>query len=156
MNIFRNPTEAQVRRLLAACQLPTSDLLPESFEHFLGCGAAQSPTGVVGVEIYGNVGLLRSLAVATDGRGVGCGKALVAEAERYAQSKGVTELYLLTTTAERFFERLGYSRSAREAAPEVIRRTNEFSSLCPSSAVLMTKRLPAEPGTQPTSASGHG
>jgi len=143
MNIFRNPPEAQVRSLLTECQLPTSDLSPKNLEHFFGCGTAQTPKGVVGLEIYGTVALLRSLAVATDCRGIGCGKALVAEAERYAQSKGVTELYLLTTTAADFFERLGYRRSARENAPEAIRQTKEFSGLCPSSAAVMAKALPA-------------
>ena len=143
MNIFRNPPEVQVRSLLTECQLPTSDLSPKNLEHFFGCGTAQTPKGVVGLEIYGTVALLRSLAVATDCRGIGCGKALVAEAERYAQSKGVTELYLLTTTAADFFERLGYRRSSRENAPRAIRQTKEFSGLCPSSSVLMGKALPA-------------
>ena len=141
MNIFRNPTEVQVRSLLAECQLPTSDLSPKNLEHFLGCGTVQTLKGVVGLEIYDTVALLRSLAVAADCRGIGCGKALVAEAERYAQSKGVTELYLLTTTAADFFERLGYRRSSRENAPQAIRQTEEFSCLCPSSSALMAKAL---------------
>lgn len=154
MNIFRNPAEPQVKTLLTECQLPTADLSPKSFEHFFGCGTADAPKGVVGLEIYGTTALLRSLAVATQCRGAGCGKALVAEAERYAQSKGVKELYLLTTTAERFFERLGYRRSIRETAPEAIRQTKEFSGLCPSSSAFMVKLLPANRGVQPTPASG--
>ena len=141
MNIFRNPTEVQVRSLLAECQLPTSDLSPKNLEHFLGCGTVQTLKGVVGLEIYDTVALLRSLAVAADCRGIGCGKALVAEAERYAQSKGVTELYLLTTTTADCFERLGYRRSSRENAPQAIRQTKEFSGLCPSSSALMAKAL---------------
>ena len=156
MNIFRRPSEPQVKSLLTESQLPTADLSAKNLEHFFGCGTAQTPKGVVGLEIYSTVALLRSLAVATDCRGIGCGKALVAEAERYAQSKGVTELYLLTTTAERFFERLGYSRSARDSAPEAIRQTKEFSCLCPSSSAFMAKVLPANPGVQPTPASGRG
>jgi len=150
MNIFRNPSEPQVKALLIESQLPTSDLSPKNLEHFFGCGTAQAPKGVVGLEIHGAVALLRSLTVAADCRGIGCGKALVAEAERYAQSKGVTELYLHTTTADQFFERLGYRRSVRENAPEAIRQTREFSGLCPSSSAFMTKVLPATPGVQPT------
>jgi amino-acid N-acetyltransferase len=154
MNIFRNPPESQVKSLLTESKLPMSDLSPNSLEHFFGCGAPQMPKGVVGLEIYGPAALLRSLAVATACRGIGCGKALVAEAERYAQSKGVSDLYLLTTTAERFFERLGYRRTVRESAPEAIRNTQEFSALCPSSSAFMTKKLPANPGVQATPASG--
>jgi amino-acid N-acetyltransferase len=156
MNIFRNPPEPQVRSLLTECQLPTTDLSPENLEHFFGCGTSQTPKGVVGLEIYGKAALLRSLAVATDCRGIGCGKALVAEVERYARSRGVAELYLLTMTAERFFERLGYRRSVREDAPEAIRQTKEFSCLCPLSSAFMTKVLAAEPGEQPTLENGHG
>lgn len=148
MDIFRNPAEPQVKALLTQCQLPTADLSPKNFEHFFGCGTAQMPKGVVGLEICGTTALLRSLAVATDSRGMGCGKALVAEAERYAQAKGVRELYLLTTTAEAFFEHLGYRRSNREAAPEAIRRTQEFSGLCPSSSAFMVKLLSANPAVE--------
>jgi len=66
----------------------------------------------------------------------------VAQAERFAQSRGVREIYLLTTTAQRFFERLGYARVPREAAPVAIQRTQEFSTLCPSGSAFMVKRLP--------------
>jgi amino-acid N-acetyltransferase len=153
MNLYRNPPESQVRHLLAESKLPMSDLSPEHLEHFFGCGPVQIPKGVVGLEIYDTVALLRSLAVAMDCRGIGCGKALVAEAESYAQSHGVTKLYLLTNTAERFFERLGYRRTDRENAPEAIVQTQEFSGLCPSNSALMVKALPANPVLQRTAAS---
>jgi amino-acid N-acetyltransferase len=143
MKTYRRPPREQVQHLLAASGLPTSDVTPEHIEHYLACGAADRPSGVVGVELHGEAALLRSLAVAAEHRGTGCGKALVAEAERYARSQGVNELYLLTTTAERFFERLGYRRAMRETAPEAIRGTQEFSALCPSTAAFMVKLLAA-------------
>jgi len=68
----------------------------------------------------------------------------VAQAELFAQSQGAREIYLLTTTAERFFERLGYGRVPREAAPVAIQRTQEFSTLCHSSSAFMVKQLPIE------------
>jgi amino-acid N-acetyltransferase len=150
MNIYRNPPEPQVKHLLAESQLPTSDLLPRHLEHFFACGPMEAPKGVVGLEIYDKVALLRSLAVAADSRGNGCGKALVAQAERYARSLGVAEIYLLTTTAAQFFERLGYKRTNRQGAPDAIRQTEEFSALCPSSSAFMVKTLRANPALQPT------
>jgi len=90
------------------------------------------------------VALLRSLAVNSKCRGRGCGTALVAQAELFAQSQGVREIYLLTTTAQRFFERLGYARVLREGAPGAIQRTQEFSTLCSSGSAFMVKRLPIE------------
>jgi amino-acid N-acetyltransferase len=145
MDIYRNPSESQVRYLLTASELPTSDLSPKHLEHFFACGPVETPKGVVGLEIYGKVALLRSLAVAEDSRGNGYGKALVAQAERYAYSHAVTEVYLLTTTAEEFFRQLGYRRTERASAPEAIRQTEEFSALCPSSSAFMVKLLPANP-----------
>jgi amino-acid N-acetyltransferase len=150
MNIYRSPSEPQVKHLLTESELPTSDLSPAHLEHFFACGPVEAPKGVVGLEVYDKVALLRSLAVSADSRGNGCGKALVAEAERYARSRGVTVIYLLTTTAAEFFERLGYKKTARESAPDAIRQTEEFSALCPSSSAFMVKILPANPALQPT------
>jgi amino-acid N-acetyltransferase len=79
--------------------------------------------------------LLRSLAVAAHHRGAGLGRKLVAAAEARTRSHGVQELCLLTTTAERFFEGLGYERTDREAAPASIRGTSEFTSPCPASGI---------------------
>jgi amino-acid N-acetyltransferase len=143
MNIFRNPLESHVRDLLAESNLPSSDLSSTHLQNFWGCGSVEALKGIIGLEIYGDVALLRSLAVAVDSRGHGYGKALVAQAERYAQSQGVSKIYLLTTTAEEFFDRLGYMKTNRDSAPVPIRQTQEFSSLCPSSSVFMVKVLPA-------------
>jgi amino-acid N-acetyltransferase len=96
---------------------------------------------VVGLELLGATALLRSLAVDAGARGEGSGTALVEAAEGHAIREGVETVYLLTTTAERFFERLGYVRVAREKAPPEIRRTREFSEMCSETAVLMMKDL---------------
>jgi amino-acid N-acetyltransferase len=141
MRVFPQPAEADVRRLLAAAQLPVADLSAAHLAHFFGCGPQDHPQGVGGVELHGSDALLRSLAVDETLRGRGCGKALVATLEHHAREQGARRIYLLTTTAARFFEGLGYRAVARDAAPERIRATPEFSTLCPASAVFMTKYL---------------
>jgi len=141
MQIFRHPPESQVRRLLAAAQLPLDDLTPRHLEHFFACGSAQAPLGVGGVELFEADALLRSLAIDEHARGQGCGRALVAALERHAHERGARRVYLLTTTAARFFEGLGYRVIAREEAPARIRATPEYSELCPSSAAFMVKDL---------------
>ncbi len=141
MQIFHSPFEARARALLTQCHLPTDDLDSHHFEHFLGCGSHEDIKGIVGLEIFGSVALLRSLAVSEEARGLGYGKALIAGIETYAKEKGVRELYLLTTTAEHFFVQLGYTQEKRNTAPEPIKRTKEFSDLCPDSAVFMVKKL---------------
>jgi len=145
MNVFPRPPASAVTGLLTEAGLPSSDLTAAHLQNFFGCGPTSAPDGIVGVELHESVALLRSLAVRASCRDRGCGTALVAQAERFARSQGAKEIYLLTTTAERFFERLGYARIQREAAPAAIRRTQEFSTLCSSSATLMIKRLPGKP-----------
>ena len=130
-----------MRRLVESAGLPTADLSQVDLSHFFGCGAVDRPHGVVGFELLGTEALLRSLAVEADSRGAGSGRALVAAAEEHARELGVTSIYLLTTTAAEFFERLGYVRADRETAPPAARRTREFGDLCPASAVFMAKQL---------------
>src|SRR6266481_4035664 len=93
------------------------------------------------MEIYGDVALLRSLAVAAPRRQIGLGTALVEHAEQEALRQGVSTVYLLTTTAESLFLRLDYARVPREQAPSAIRATREFSDMCPASAAFMMKQL---------------
>jgi amino-acid N-acetyltransferase len=139
--MIQRPVASAARQLLQQCQLPTSDLTDAHFEHFFAYGRDDALEGVVGLELYPPVALLRSLAVAASARGRGVGSTLLAEAERHARLREVDEIYLLTTTAERFFVRAGYARILRDAAPQAIRETQEFASLCPAGSAVMRKRL---------------
>jgi len=138
------PPKSTVVALLHSQGLPVSDITDEHLEHFFFIGSDGSPTGLVGVEMYGTEALLRSLVVAETARTQGIGSALVQHAEECASSRRVGTMYLLTTTAEKFFERLGYERFDRLQAPPSIERTREFASLCPASSAFMIKRLQPE------------
>jgi amino-acid N-acetyltransferase len=127
--------------LLAAAQLPTDDLTERHCEHFFFTGVDGAPDGLVGLELLGDVALLRSLAVAAGRRGSGAGSRLLSHAEAHARAQGVRRVYLLTTTAESFFARRGYRRADRASAPDAIRATREFSALCPASSAFMVKLL---------------
>ena len=150
MNIFRSPGRAEILALLEACGLPAADVGKLDTGLFFGCGDRHDPSGVIGLEIHGQLGLLRSLAVAGRARGGGCGTALVAALEEWAGHNGIATLYLLTNTAETFFARRGYRKRARATVPAAIRRTQEFASLCPGDAVVMSKDLAA--GRRPAGA----
>jgi amino-acid N-acetyltransferase len=139
INTEPNPTFRAAVALLAAVGLPSSDLTEPQLEHFLYSGPREAPTGLVGLELYDGVALLRSLAVTPDAQRSGLGSALLEQAEGYAYAHGVRSLYLLTTTAQRFFERRGYRLISREGCPAAIRSTSEFASLCPASSAVMTK-----------------
>ncbi len=139
--ICGRPLRSTAVALLQAQGLPISDITDEHLEHFFFIGSDGSPTGLVGVEMYGTEALLRSLVVAENARTRGVGSALVRHAEEYASSHRVDAMYLLTTTAEQFFERLGYESIDRSLAPPAIESTREFASLCPASSAFMTKQL---------------
>ena len=139
--ILQRPARASAVRLLEDARLPADDLTVELVEDFFCIGSRTSPVGLVGLEVRGEHALLRSLVVASGIRSRGAGTALVGSAERYARSRGVRELYLLTTTAEDFFARRGYVRIARADAPEAIRATREFAHICPASSAFMRKTL---------------
>ena len=142
MKIIRKPPEIAVKELLVSAQLPTDDLTSEHMENFFGAWEGSNLAGVVGIEIFGPVALLRSLAVIASKYRSGVGSELLIQVERYATKQGVRSLFLLTTTAETYFEKRGYARISREMAPDAIRNTMEFISLCPAGAVLMTKPAP--------------
>jgi amino-acid N-acetyltransferase len=127
--------------LLQAAGLPHSDITPAMLAHFLLASRDGSAIGVVGLEPYGPVGLLRSLAVAPSGRGVGLGAGLTRAIERHARACGVRTVYLLTTTAERFFARLGYRAVPREEVPPAIQATTEYRELCASTSACMARTL---------------
>src|SRR5689334_529359 len=111
MNFTIQPVQqpAQLAQLLAACNLPVSDIDTSSSQQFFAHCGGEEVLGVVGLELYPPVALLRSLAVAPACRGGGLGQALVVFAEQQAAAQGITSLYLLTTTAAPFFATLGYA-----------------------------------------------
>jgi len=139
--ISTRPSLKVASALLASAELPTEDLTDEHCRHFFFLGDPESPTGLVGLELLGDIALLRSLVVTPGERRSGAGSALVEHAEEHARSRGVRSLYLLTTTAEAFFAKRGYARAVRDTAPAAIRATREFAGICPASSAFMCKQL---------------
>ena len=134
---------ANVKSLLERSDLPISDLESCQSLKLYGIEDGDLVQGTVGYELYGQDILLRSLAVDQSLRGTGLGRELVCQAEMLAKQDGAETAWLLTTTAEAFFAANGYSRVGRESAPESIKETSQFSSLCPVSSAFMCKRLVA-------------
>ncbi|MBL7701664.1 MAG: GNAT family N-acetyltransferase [Ferruginibacter sp.] len=97
--------------------------------------------GTAGLEIFEDCALLRSVSVIQEEQGRGYGKIINTEIENYAKDSGINCLYLLTTTAKDFFDKQGYCVINREDTPAAVQQTSEFTSLCPSTAVVMKKRI---------------
>jgi amino-acid N-acetyltransferase len=129
-----------IRGLLAASALPTEGVEDFFPDNYAVAERDDVIIGVAGVEKYGAHGLIRSVSVADNLRGAGIGAALARERAEWSRAHGVSELYLLTTTAADFFARLGYARVGRDSVPAEIAAAPEFAAICPSTAVVM--RLP--------------
>jgi amino-acid N-acetyltransferase len=129
------------RSLLVAAGLPVADLTVEHLDGFLVAEHGAKVVGLIGLERFGAVGLLRSLVVDSSCRRSGLGHALVDALELEARTQRIAELWLLTIDADRYFSGLGYVTCDRQTAPESMANPPEFSGLCPCDAVLMRKRL---------------
>lgn len=139
---FAEGDEKEVVKLLSQANLPVQDLTLDHLEHFLVAKARDgSVMGTVGVELYQDAGLLRSLVVHPSYQGKGLGKRLTREVEVIAQQKNIKTLFLLTTTTADFFLKLGYHVIQRNRAPMSIAKTEEFKTICPVSAICFSKNL---------------
>ena len=129
---------AAVERLLAASGLPL-DGVRDALSTFVVAEAGRDIVGVAGLEICCENALLRSVAVADDWRAHGLGRALVTRVISDAESRGIHALYLLTTTAERYFPNFGFRQITRDEVPDAVKATREFQSACPASATVMCR-----------------
>ncbi|MDO8540371.1 MAG: arsenic resistance N-acetyltransferase ArsN2 [Opitutaceae bacterium] len=136
----RDGAAAAIAALLGAADLPNGDI-EAHLGNFLVWHGNGAPMGAVGLEFYGPDALLRSLVVAPTQRGGGAGRALLRAIVELARTRGAVRLYLLTTTAASFFERLGFVRTNRGEVPPGIAGSTQFNGLCPVSATCMTARI---------------
>ncbi len=136
-----SPDEPWIRQLLTLCDLPHEDITPEHLRDFWVVKEKGEILGTIGLEMLGLSALLRSLAVDPRFRKRGLASELTEKAEKAAASRNIEVLYLLTMTAERFFEKRGFQKIERTSAPLEVQGTAEFKSLCPAGSVCMVKRL---------------
>ena len=131
---------ASVQVLLRDAQLPWEDVALH-FGSFVVGEQGGALVACAGFKHYAAEALVRSVAIAAPLRSAGLGAALCDTLLGDARRRGVRDAYLLTTSAPRFFARLGFAPVAREHAPPAIRATREFAELCPASAQLMHRAL---------------
>lgn len=133
--------QVEIQTRLKEAGLPYEDINPH-LDHFLLAESSERIIGCIGLEIYADDALLRSLVVHVDDRKKKIGRRLCEEVLDYAYRLRVRRIYLLTETAADFFRKLGFEKIERSLAPETIQSTAEFKSLCPSSAACMVLSLP--------------
>lgn len=131
-----------LKAALDAARLATDDL-EEPGRSFFRIKRGEVTVGFGGYERYAADALLRSMVISPDLRGRGAGRYATKLILQHAFEDGARRAYLLTEEAAPFFEKIGFTRIERADAPESIRETRQASSLCPSSAAMMTMKLPA-------------
>jgi N-acetylglutamate synthase-like GNAT family acetyltransferase len=129
-----------LRAVFAASGLPVDDLEDTGRMFFMASDGQGKVLGF-GLEPAGKDVLLRSIVVDAKYRGVGIGKVIADRLLERAMHSGANRAYLLTTTADAFFESCGFVRTERDDAPRTILDSRQAASICPASAVLMVKDL---------------
>jgi amino-acid N-acetyltransferase len=130
----------RVEALLTAAGLPT-DGVAEHFASFLVAEEGGTIVGAAGLELRGREALLRSVVVTHTKKGTGLGSRLTRAALDHARAQRARAVYLLTTTADAYFPRFGFTRVDREAVPDTLRSSREFQGACPASAIAMRLEL---------------
>lgn len=131
-----------IKALLEESELPVADVNAAMLADFVVAeDEGGRIVGSVGLERLGVNALLRSLAVARTARHARLGTMLVAHAESMARASDMSDLWLLTTTAARFFRRMGYVDVDRSKVAAEVKSTTQFAQLCPATAACMRKTL---------------
>ena len=132
-----------IAALLETERLPLAGL-QDHFDHILVARDGTRIVGCAALELYEDGALLRSVAVDAAHRSTGLGSELTRAALRLAKAHGIRAVYLLTTTAERFFPRFGFEVIDRADVPDSVTRSAEFTHACPSSAIVMRTSLTSQ------------
>ena len=129
-----------IRALLEQLRLPLAGV-DEHLPTMLVARVGEQVVGTAALESYSDGALLRSLAVAPHQQGTQLGHQLTDAALVLAAAQGASTVFLLSTTAERFFPKFGFEQIARDDVPPSVRRSVEFESACAASAIVMRKQL---------------
>ncbi len=141
-NFITQPAQAadlaSIIELLQENNLPVEDV-HERQQQFWIVKDGNNIAGVIGMEQYGSYGLLRSMATHTAYRNKGIATLLIDGLFEFAKKQKLSSIYLLTETAEKYFEKKGFIKIKRDDVPVEIKASKEFSHLCPSTAIVMKK-----------------
>jgi len=129
-----------VEALLLANKLPTEGARQHLATYLLALSNGEV-VGCAGAEVYGDIALLRSVAVAPGLQRQGIGQLLVERLLLEATRRQVSRIFLLTVTAPEYFARYGFKRGKIEQAPEALRASAEFQGACPACAAFMSLTL---------------
>ncbi len=135
-----------MKQALTAAGLPIDDLTADSpnqpgTRYFRYHDMAGTLLGYGGFELYGSDTLIRSIVVLDPARESGVGRNLLLLLMRRAFDQGARQAYILTTTAQKFFEDQRFKTIPRDQVPASILATKQATELCPDDAALLTRAI---------------
>jgi N-acetylglutamate synthase-like GNAT family acetyltransferase len=139
-----------IEYLLRHHQLPL-DGARDHLDTFVVATDGLALVGCAGLEVQGETGLLRSVAVASSHQHRGIGRQLIASVLAMAHSHQLTMLALLTTTARKWFEGFGFQLTNKSMAQVRLKRSAQFQGACPTSADFLTLALSSDTEKESTS-----
>ena len=139
IELARSQDVPDVKLLLQRLHLPV-DGIDQHAQTLLVARDNGRVVGSAALELYADGALLRSVAVDPALQGQRVGHRLTEAALELARQQGGQTVFLLTTTAERFFPRFGFERITRDDVPASVQDSVEFRVACPVSAAVMRRR----------------
>ena len=127
-----------VYSLLQSLNLPT-DGIKDHLNNFYVIMDMDKIIGVGGVEIYSDAGLLRSIAINPQYQKKGLGRKIIEFLIDHAKKNKVKELFLLTETVPKLYEKFGFFHIKMDDMNNKIINSEEFNGSCPYTADLMKK-----------------
>ena len=119
-----------IRKLLNATGLDWRDIGDDDYKNYLVLKNEEGIAGCIGLEIYGEDAILRSLSVSTSFRGQGYGWMLAETEIQYARHRGVRRIYLLSpeTASDFFAEKLGFRVIDVSTVADAVAQSSTFRS----------------------------
>jgi amino-acid N-acetyltransferase len=131
----------ELKSFLELNKLPFTDLTLKGNVFWIYRDPQGNMVGSGGLEMYGDVALLRSVAVGQAERSKNLGSQIVHDLLRHAKESGIKSVFLLTETAHHFFLKKGFTDLSRDEVPSALKESSEFSFVCPASAKCMVYHL---------------
>lgn len=141
--IYRQATDLDLKDIISLLdnnKLPSNDC-NEHIKNFIVIENNNEIIGAGGLEVYDDIGLVRSIVVDQQYRSNGIAKKLYKLIEAQAYQFNIKSLYLLTETAIEYFNKLGFEIKQRSEIPITIIQTKQLKELCPASATVMYREI---------------
>ena len=129
----------QLHEILIKNGLPIAGVDFGKGNYYIASG--QELMGIIGVEQYGRAVMLRSLAIKPQFRKMGIAKELIDYALQQLKDRDVTDIYLITNTAQLYMTKYGFVRIERDEIPNTVLTVSTLGDVCPLSSICMHLQL---------------